>query len=85
MKPIGKMVYIAEVQVEKTTAGGIILTNDSSLKETKFAKVLSVGDEVTKVKVGDKIVLNWSKCFPVKVDGTERALIEEENILAIDE
>ena len=83
LTPLGKMVYIAEVKAEKKTASGIILEGANSVSETKFAEVLSVGYEVKKVKVGDKIVLNWSKCFPVKISDIERAVVDEEHILAI--
>lgn len=83
MQPLGTKVYIAEVQVEKKTVGGIILTQDNALRETKFAKVLAVGDKVENIKEGDKIVLDWSKCYPVKVDGTERAIVDQEHVLAI--
>lgn len=83
MNPLGTRVLIAEVQVEKKSVGGIILTSDNALRETKFAKVLAVGPDVKSVAVDDKIVLDWSKCYPVKVDGVERAIVDEENILAV--
>lgn len=83
MFPLGTNVYIAEVRKEKKTASGIILDGAASVSETKFAEVLAVGYDVKKVRVGDRIVLNWSKCFPVKVNDIERAIIAEEHILAV--
>ena len=83
MKPLGKMIYIAETKVEKKTASGIILEGATSIRETKFATILEIGDEVTKVAVGDKIVLDWGKCYPVKVGDFERAIIDEEHVLAV--
>lgn len=83
MFPLGTNVYIAEVKKEKKTQSGIILEGANSVSETKFAEVLAIGYDVKKVKVGDRIVLNWSKCFPVKVNETERAIIPEEHILAV--
>ena len=83
MKPLGTKVYIAEVKVERKSVGGIILEGANSIRETKFAKVLAIGDEVKKVAVNDTIVLDWSKCYPVKVQDTERAIIDEEHILAV--
>ena len=80
--PLGKRVYIAEVRAEKKTASGIILEGANSIRETKFAEVLAVGYDVKKVKVGQRIVLDWSKCYPVKVGDSERAIIDEEHILA---
>jgi co-chaperonin GroES (HSP10) len=83
MFPLGNNVYIAEVKAEKKTASGIILDTATSVRETKFATVLAVGYDVKKVRVGDKIVLDWSKCFPVKVNDIERAIINEDHILAV--
>ena len=81
IEPLGKRVYIAEVKAEKKTASGIILEGANSVKETKFAEVLAIGYEVKKVRVGQRIVLDWSKCYPVKVGDVERAVIDEEHIL----
>lgn len=80
-EPLGKRVYIAEVKTEKKTASGIILEGANSIRETKFAEVLAVGYDVKKVRVGQRIVLDWSKCFPVKVGDIERAVIDEDHIL----
>lgn len=80
-EPLGKRVYIAEVKTEKKTASGIILEGANSIRETKFAEVLAIGYDVKKVRVGQRIVLDWSKCFPVKIGDIERAVIDEEHIL----
>ena len=82
MTPLGTKVYIGEVKTEKKTASGIILEGANSVRETKFAEVLAVGYDVKKVRVGQRIVLDWSKCFPVKIGDVERAVIDEEHILA---
>lgn len=83
-EPLGTKVYIAEVKVsEKKTESGIILEGATSIRETKFAEVLAVGYDVKKVRVGNRIVLDWSKCYPVKQGSVERALIDEEHILAV--
>ena len=83
IEPLGKRVYIAEVKAEKKTASGIILEGANSVKETKFAEVLEDGYDVRKVRVGQKVVIDWGKCIPVKINDIERALIDEDNILAI--
>ena len=84
IEPLGKRVYIAEVkETERKTESGIILEGATSVKVTKFAEVLEIGYDVKKVRKGDKIVLDWGKCIPVKIGNVERALIDEEHILAI--
>jgi co-chaperonin GroES (HSP10) len=83
IQPLHKKVYIAEHKVERKTESGIILEGATSVRETRFASVLAVGSEVTKVAVGDKIILDWGKCAPVKIGDVERAMIDEEHIMAI--
>ena len=82
-EPLGKFIYIAEVKTEQKSAGGIILEGVNSVRETKFAEVLEVGYDVKKVRKGDRVVLDWSKCFPVKINDVERAVIDEDHILGI--
>jgi co-chaperonin GroES (HSP10) len=83
VEPLGTKVFIAEVKAEKKTASGIILEGANSIRETKFAEVLAIGYDVKKVRVGQKIILDWSKCYPVKIGDVERAMIDEEHILGI--
>jgi chaperonin GroES len=85
MKPLGTKIYIAETKAERKTASGIILEGATSIRETKFATVLEIGDKVENIKVGDSIVLDWSKCYPVKVGDFERAIIDVEHVLAIND
>ena len=72
IEPLGKRVYIAEVkETERKTESGIILEGATSVKVTKFAEVLEIGYDVKKVRKGDKIVLDWGKCIPVKIGNVE--------------
>lgn len=81
--PLGTKVYIGEVKKEKKTATGIILERAISVKETRFAEVLAIGYDVKKVRVGQKVIIDWGKCTPVKINDVERAMIDEENIFGI--
>ena len=76
------MVLIAENAKEQTTESGIIL-GDRGTGNMAKATVLAIGDEVTEVKVGDVILPEWAKASVVKVDGVQRAMIKEENIIAV--
>jgi co-chaperonin GroES (HSP10) len=78
-------VLVAENRKEKKTESGIILENANSVKETAMATVLAVGPDVKDVKVGDVVLLDWSKASPVKVGEVQRAMIKEEHIIAIAE
>jgi co-chaperonin GroES (HSP10) len=45
--------------------------------------VVAIGPEVTQVQVGDKILLEWNKAAVTTVDGAQRVIILEENIVAV--
>ena len=83
IQPLGTKLYVAEVKKERKTDSGIILDGASSTKETAAGHVLAVGDEVKQVKVDDKIYLDWSKTKLVVVDGQQRVILDEEDVLAI--
>ena len=82
-KPLGKKVLIAENKRENQTASGIIIEGKDAHGESKTGKVLAVGPEVTTVQVGDTVLLEWNKAQIVTLDGAQRVVVLEENIVAI--
>ena len=83
--PLRKKVLVAENLSESKTETGIILDNANSVRDSKTGTVLAIGPEVTEVKVGDIIYLEWNKAQIVKVGDAQRVIIEEENIVAVAE
>jgi co-chaperonin GroES (HSP10) len=83
--PLRKKVLVAENISESKTESGIILDNANSVRDSKTGTVLAIGPEVTEVKVGDIIYLEWNKAQIVKVGDAQRVIIEEENIVAVAE
>ncbi len=81
--PLRKKVLVAENVSESKTESGIILDNANSVRDSKTGTVLAIGPEVTAVKVGDIIYLEWNKAQIVKVGDAQRVIIEEENIVAV--
>lgn len=55
VKAIGTNIYAVQKRTEKQLASGIILAQ-ASREARKEAEVLSVGDEVSEVKIGDTII-----------------------------
>lgn len=88
MKAIGKRVLIDATPLEEKTAGGIYIPVQVLEKQgDKPSKgtVLSVGDEVTTVKVGDYIHFNMYTPVKIKAkDGKEYLVIKEEEIYTIE-
>jgi co-chaperonin GroES (HSP10) len=81
--PLKKKVLVAENKREKVTEGGIIIEGRDASGESKSGTVLAIGPEVTLVKVGDKILLEWNKAMICNVDGAQRVMIDEDNIVAV--
>jgi co-chaperonin GroES (HSP10) len=82
-KPLGKKVLVAENKRENQTASGIIIEGRDIQGESRTGTVLAIGPEVTSVAVNDKILLDWSKSAVVTLDGAQRVVILEENIVAV--
>lgn len=83
VQPLKDNVLVAENKRENKTETGIILEGTRGTAETARATVLAIGPDVTDVKIGDVILLDWTKASPVKVGDVQRAIIKEENIIAV--
>ena len=83
VNPLRKNVLVAENKRENTTDSGIVIEGAEGLGESKTGKVLAIGDEVTDVKVGDTIYLMWNKAKLVKIDGAQRVIISQDDIVAV--
>jgi len=81
--PLKKKVLVAENKTEQTTESGIILDGTTSNRDSKQGTVLAVGPQVTLVKVGDVIMLEWNKAQVVKIGDAQRVIIDEDNIVAV--
>jgi len=81
--PLKKKVLVAENKVEQTTESGIILDGTTSNRESKQGTVLAIGKDVTLVKVGDVVLIEWNKAQVVKIGEAQRVIIDEDNIVAV--
>lgn len=81
--PLQDRVLVAENKKEDTTESGIIIEGARGVGNTAKATVLAIGPTVKDVKVGDVVLLDWSKASPVKVGDVQRAMVKEEFILAV--
>jgi chaperonin GroES len=82
VKPLKDKVLIAEGKKDTTTESGIIL-DGRGLGNTTPGIVVAVGPDVKEFKEGDTVYLDWSKSSPVNVDGAQRVMISEKEIIAV--
>jgi chaperonin GroES len=83
VRPLGKKVLVAENKRESQTASGIIIEGRDVQGESKTATVLAIGPEVKSVEVGQVVLLMWNKGAVVTIDGNQRVMILEEDIVAV--
>jgi chaperonin GroES len=81
--PLKDKVLIAENKAEHKSESGIILEGATSIRESKTGTVLAIGPDVTEVKVGDKVYLEWNKAQVVKIGDAQRVIIKQEDIVAV--
>lgn len=82
VKPLKNKIVIAEIKKETSTASGILIKGNIDA-DVKLAKVIAVGPDCIDVKEGDAVVPDWSKGRPVMIDGMQRAVLTEDDIIGI--
>jgi co-chaperonin GroES (HSP10) len=82
VQPLKDRVLVAENKRENTTESGIVLQG-AGFDQSKSGTVLAIGPDVTDVKVGDVIYLEWNKASVVKIGDAQRVIIKQENIVAV--
>ena len=83
IKPTRKNILIAEIARQSTSAGGIIIEGARSTNDHQMARALAIGSEVEFVKVGDELLVDWAKGAVINLDGQQRVLISEDNVIAV--
>ena len=82
LKPIKKNVIIELIQKEKVSSGGILLA-EVDREEASKGTVISIGPEVTEVKLNEVILPNWQKARQVKFDDLEYWIVNEDDIILV--
>lgn len=85
LKPTSDNVVVKMIEVEETTASGIILAG-SAKEKPQIAEVVAVGpgteDVKMEVKSGEKIIMKQYSGTNVKLDNEEYIIIKQSDILA---
>lgn len=81
IKMLRDKILVAENKAASATSSGIII--EGGIGESKTAKVLAVGPDVKNVVEGDTIYLNWSKGQIIRINGEQRVIVAEEDVVAV--
>jgi chaperonin GroES len=91
IRPLQDRVILKRVKEEEKTKGGIIIPDTAKEKPIE-GEVIAIGSgkvnddgSVTKlaVKVGDRVLFGKYSGTEVKLDGEERLIVREDDILAV--
>jgi len=91
LKPLQDRILVKRLEEEEKTKGGIIIP-DAAKEKPQAGKVIAVGDgkvleNGTKIKLsvkaGDKILFGKYSGTEIKVDGEERLILREDDVLGI--
>lgn len=81
LTPIKTKVLIKMQEGQEVTKSGIILTSNKENKPI-LAKVISIGKEVTQVKINDDVIVSRYIGNKIKYNNEEYIVLEEKEILA---
>ena len=90
-RPLHDRVVVRRVESEAKSAGGIIIP-DTAAEKPQQGEVIAIGpgsrDEAGKlvpldVKVGDKVLFGKWSGTEVKIDGQERLIIKESDVMGV--
>jgi len=71
------------VKVNKATEKSGIVLPDTAQKEEEVVEVLAIGEEVTKIAVGNRVVAMPQSGQAIPINGTESVFIKESDVIAI--
>ena len=92
IKPLFDRIVIEAVEIQKTTASGIIVQSATTLEKPAEGTIVAVGQgkrvasgEILplNVAVGDRIAFNANSLTKVKAAGKEYWMLREDDVLAI--
>ena len=84
LRAIKTRLIIKKQEHKQESAGGIFIGSAMTDGATVFAEVVSVGPEVkADIRVGDVVLPDWRAVVPVKYDGVDYLLVEEQGLVAI--
>ena len=82
IKMLGSKVLVEELVEDIKSESGIIL-GDSKASAQRIGTVISVGDMVKEIELGDKVLFDGYRVAPLDFDGKIYLIMEENNIIGV--
>jgi len=77
LQPLDKRIIVKPILPEKKVC--VIITKDES---PQSFEVIAIGDEVTKVNIGDRILIAAFSTSEINFEGEKHIVVNETNIIA---
>ncbi len=82
IKPVKKYLLLEKVKIENISKSGIILSESKS-DEKNVALVIDVGEDVTEIKKGNKVIFESYKTKNISHEQQDYLILSEDDVLAI--
>ena len=82
IKMLGSKVLIEEVIEDIKSESGIIL-GETKTSANRVGKVISIGNLVEEVSLGDKVMFDGHRVAPLDFEGKTYLIMEENNIIGV--
>ena len=82
IKVLGKRVLIEELVEDIKSESGIILGNTKNSAQ-KMGKVISIGNLVQEVSLGDKVLFDSHRVAPLDFEEKTYLIMEENNVIGV--
>ena len=82
IKVLGSRVLIEEIVEDIKSESGIIL-GDTKNSAQRTGKVISIGNLVQEVSLGDKVLFDGHRVAPLDFDGKTYLIMEENNVIGV--
>ena len=74
---------IEEIVEDIKSSGGIILGNTETSTNQKIGRVISIGNLVQEVSLGDKVLFDSYKSFPIDIEGKTYIILEQDSVIGV--
>ena len=79
---LNSRVLVEEIVEDIKSESGIIL-GETKTSANRVGKVISIGNLVEEVSLGDKVMFDGYKAFPLNLDGKTYLIMEESNVIGV--
>jgi co-chaperonin GroES (HSP10) len=84
LKVLGKNILAKPIELNKENEVGLVATVNNDKFKKNYGIVEFIGDEVSKVKVGDIIVFKTQELNQLEIENNKYFLIIQDDVIAID-